>query len=303
MGVLKTIEKDKVNFLMNFDYNNVLGRLKYVLGKDASFFADVRIRKNDVSWSTKEDIELKPFCDASETEKQSIKTSVDSQIAEYKNKIVEDSLIGDFVQQIMTYPSDLFIYYTQIGGKYKIVLTGWGCKDTKKQLTTLNDDDNSGNDEAECKEEKTSNLITHSSANLKTKASSTTSNQEPNIIDEGFFIDSNKKNHRKKDKQQQSKIAIFKSITLILLAAIIALIIPVFLTGTVNRFVADVTHQWYLNGASRVIITIFVAVVTYTVAYILIRFSTLGKSVVFNVVCFILTFIWSIFMGIVWMPD
>ena len=76
MSILKTIEKEKVKFLMDFDYNNVLGRLKFVLGKDASFFADIRVRQNDVTWSTKDDKEYGVFTDANDSEKQIIKEAV-----------------------------------------------------------------------------------------------------------------------------------------------------------------------------------------------------------------------------------
>ncbi len=131
MSILKTIEKEKVKFLMDFDYNNVLGRLKFVLGKDASFFADIRVRQNDVTWSTKDDKEYGSFTDANDSEKQIIKEAVDEQIEKLSAVISGDSLIGPHTGKIVSFPSCQCIYYTVKDGIYDVVLTGWGCDTTE----------------------------------------------------------------------------------------------------------------------------------------------------------------------------
>ena len=131
MGILKTIEKEKVKFLMDFDYNNVLGRLKFVLGKDASFFADIRVRQNDVAWSTKDDKEYGSFTDANDSEKQIIKETVDEQIEKLSSIVSGDSLIGPHTEKIMSFPSNQYIYYTVKDGVYNVILTGWGCDTTE----------------------------------------------------------------------------------------------------------------------------------------------------------------------------
>lgn len=131
MSVLKTIEKTKVKFLMDFDYNNVLGRLKFVLGKDASFFADIRVKQNDVTWSTKDDKEYGAFTDANDLEKQIIKEAVDDQIEKLSFIISGDSLIGPYADKIMSFPSNQYIYYTVKDGAYHVILTGWGCDTTE----------------------------------------------------------------------------------------------------------------------------------------------------------------------------
>lgn len=133
MSILKTIEKEKVKFLMDFDYNNVLGRLKFVLGKDASFFADIRVRQNDVTWSTKDDKEYGSFTDANESEKQIIKDKVDEQIEKLSAIISGDSLIGPHTKKIISFPSNQYIYYTIKDGVYDVILTGWGCDTTESK--------------------------------------------------------------------------------------------------------------------------------------------------------------------------
>ena len=131
MSILKTIEKEKVKFLMDFDYNNVLGRLKFVLGKDASFFADIRVRQNDVTWSTKDDKEYGVFTDANDSEKQIIKDAVDEQIGKLSSIISGDSLIGPHTEKIISFPSNKYIYYIVKDGVYNVILTGWGCDTTE----------------------------------------------------------------------------------------------------------------------------------------------------------------------------
>lgn len=131
MSILKTIEKEKFKFLMDFDYNNVLGRLKFVLGKDASFFADIRVRQNDVTWSTKDDKEYGSFTEANESEKQIIKEKVDEQIEKLSVVISGDSLIGPHTDKIISFPSNQYIFYTIKNGVYDVILTGWGCDTTE----------------------------------------------------------------------------------------------------------------------------------------------------------------------------
>ena len=131
MSTLKSTEKDKVKFLLDFDYSNVLGRLKFVLGKEASFFADIRVRQNDVTWSTKDDKEYSAFIDANDSEKQIIKEAVDSQIEKLSSIISGDSLIGPHTEKIISFPSNQYIYYTVKDGIYNVILTGWGCEAIK----------------------------------------------------------------------------------------------------------------------------------------------------------------------------
>ena len=131
MSILKTIKKEKVKFLMDFDYNNVLGRLKFVLGKDASFFADIRVRQNDVTWSSKDDKEYGSFIEANESEKQIIKEKVDEQIEKLSAVISGDSLIGPHTEKIISFPSNHYIFYTIKNGVYDVILTGWGCDTTE----------------------------------------------------------------------------------------------------------------------------------------------------------------------------
>lgn len=287
MSVLKTVEKREVKFLMDFDYNNILGRLKFVLESESSFFADVQIRKTDITWSTRSNLEYKPLCEASETEKQSIRKSLDAKKQQISKMIVDDALIGNVVSQITTFPSEQYVYYAHLGDKYSIVLAGWGCCLMNNQCEKNIKD---------CADSSYSKVV--SKPNIVRPKES---NQKRPKVTDGFFIGNEKTSQKKNTKR--SKIEIIKSILLVLLAAFLALVIPIILTPFANRFVADTTHQWYLSGETRVLITIFITFVTYSLAYLIILFTPLRKSIIFNSICLILTFLWCVFAGILWMPD
>lgn len=287
MSVLKTVGKREIKFLMDFDYNNILGRLKFVLGSESSFFADVQIRKTDITWSTRSNLEYKPFCDASETEKQSIRKTLDAKKQKISKMIADDALIGNVVNLIITFPSEQYVYYAPFGNNYNIVIAGWGC-------------DLMGN---QC-EDKVKDYASSSHSNVVSKPNNERAKEtKPSIpkVTDGFFIGNEKTPQKKSTKS--SKIEIVKSILLVLLAAFLALVIPMIMTPFTNRFIADTTHQWYLSGGTRVLITIFITFVTYSLAYLIIRFTILRKSIIFNSICLILTFLWCIFAGIVWIPD
>lgn len=61
MKILKTVTRDQVHLLMDFNYNNVYGRIKYVLGKEALLFSDIHIKNLEVQWVCKDDAEYVAF--------------------------------------------------------------------------------------------------------------------------------------------------------------------------------------------------------------------------------------------------
>lgn len=112
---------------MDYDYNNILGRLKFDLGQDSFFFADIQVRKTDITWSTKSNLEYKPLCEASETEKQAVRKSIEVQKQKISRIIAADTLIGSVVNKITTFPSEQYVFYASYNGDYAIIIAGWGC--------------------------------------------------------------------------------------------------------------------------------------------------------------------------------
>lgn len=137
MSILKTISKEDVKFLMDFDYNNVLGRLKFILGDKASFFADVRVKQKEVTWSTRDDREFCCYSDASDTEKKILRDKVNEHIGTVSAIISGDSLVGPYTEQIVSYPSNYYIYYIVENNNYNIILTGWGCGKTERDIENI----------------------------------------------------------------------------------------------------------------------------------------------------------------------
>lgn len=293
MGILKTAKRKDVKFLMDYDYNNILGRLKFDLGQDAFFFADIQVRKTDITWSTKSNLEYKPLGEASETEKQAIRESVETQIHRISKIIAVDTLIGNVVNQITTFPSEQYVFYALYNGNYTIIVAGWGCLLLEQyEINKNNIAKKTHNDIASNK-----SIIIPIKEDIEGK---TFQANNPKVTN-GFLIDNGKAIHKKTNKK--SKGNKIKSILLVVLAAIIAIIAPLFLTPITNRLIADVTHQWYLSGGTRVLITLFVTFFTYALAYFVIKYTALRKSVIFNTICMILTFLWCVLVGIFCMPD
>ena len=201
MSVLKTIEKGKVKFLMDYDYNNILGRLKFVLGQDAFFFADIQVRKNDITWSTKSKLEYKPFCEASESERQIIKKSIDVQKQRISRIISGDALIGGVMNQIMTFPSEQYVYYALYNDDYNVIIAGWGCCQMEHQH------EEHGYNQVEHSHNKVAS--NHQNKGIPTKEDVIrTKSPHPNHqkVTSGFFISSDKTPQKKSTKRPKGEI-------------------------------------------------------------------------------------------------
>ena len=126
--MVKTIKKNDVKFLMDFDYNNVLGRLKLVLGSEVSIFADVRVKHSDVNWYIPEGIEYIPLSETNgelaKVGRERLRVILDN----LRSKIKQDALLGSHVDRILSYPSEDFVYFCQKNDEYSFVITGWGCQ-------------------------------------------------------------------------------------------------------------------------------------------------------------------------------
>lgn len=103
-------------------------------------------------------------------------------------------------------------------------------------------------------------------------------------------------------REDKSSRKYTKDIVLIIVAALVALIVPISTTGLVNQIVSEITSQWYLSGTSRVIITVMMTIVTYLLSFLIIRRTIMKKSIIFIVISLFWTFIWCVVAGLVYMP-
>ncbi len=103
-------------------------------------------------------------------------------------------------------------------------------------------------------------------------------------------------------QESPTKKIVFSTFWLIL-AAVIAIILPIPLTQIVNEQVADWTGQWYLNGKTRIWITLGICVFDFLIAAIFTRQSVMKKSFLFYFITLLLIFEWTTMTGLMLMPD
>lgn len=89
---------------------------------------------------------------------------------------------------------------------------------------------------------------------------------------------------------------------LIVIAIIIALVVPIFLMGIIypafQIFLSE--GNIVLTPFLRLTATIVMAIIDYGIAYIPIYYSDKRKHIGFNVICFILTLLWCMALGLLW---
>lgn len=128
MKTLKSATKSEVQLLMDFDYNNVLGRIKYVLGKEASLFSDILIKNSEIHWMVRDDSEYVPLTELSSDVQSEVKGALNGRLSYVSGIISGDSLIGAHSEKILSYPSDEYVFVKDGKGNGDIIITGWGCK-------------------------------------------------------------------------------------------------------------------------------------------------------------------------------
>ncbi len=127
MKTLKSTTKSEVLMLMDFDYNNVLGRIKYVLGKEASLFSDILIKNSEIHWMVKDDSSYVSLTELSSDVQSEVKGILSRRVSYVSGIISGDSLIGVYSDKILTYPSDEYVFVKDGTGNGDIIITGWGC--------------------------------------------------------------------------------------------------------------------------------------------------------------------------------
>lgn len=142
MKILKTVTKDQVRLLMDFDYNNVYGRIRYVLGKEAVLFSDIHIKNPEVHWVVRDDAEYVALSELPSEKVSEVKNLLSEKISYVTNVLSGDSLLCDYVAKITTYPSDDYIFVNESNGELNVVIAGWGCNlstQGNKEMSSVED--------------------------------------------------------------------------------------------------------------------------------------------------------------------
>ena len=89
---------------------------------------------------------------------------------------------------------------------------------------------------------------------------------------------------------------------LIIVASVLAIFAPLFLMAIIYP-----AFQFFLPEGNivltpplRITATILMSIIDYGIAYIVIYHSSKRKKILFNVGCYTLTLLWSIFIGFMW---
>ena len=127
MKTLQKISKNQVQFLIDLDYNNILGRLKYTLGTKSTIFSDIYVKSREIIWSVKDDSDFVSLLEADDQTKKLIITDLTDRLKEIKDIIQSDDLLKDFHEDLLKFPSEAFVFYDRVNIN-NIVVTAWGCK-------------------------------------------------------------------------------------------------------------------------------------------------------------------------------
>lgn len=125
--IIKVNNKD-LSFRLQLNYNNVYSRLKMLLGKDASLFADISTKSNATTWFADDNAEYTPLSEAPKAKRHEMMLQLDKQLKRVNKELNGSEELAPFADDILEVPSNNFVFYRELNdGNYKFILTAWGC--------------------------------------------------------------------------------------------------------------------------------------------------------------------------------
>lgn len=123
------VNNNELSFRLKLNYNNVHSRLRMLLGKSASLFADIKPMPVFTAWYAEDDADYTALSDAPKAESREIMVRLSSVLKNTKKAIDNSKELAPFADDILEVPDNRFIFYRKLDdGAYKFVLAGWGCK-------------------------------------------------------------------------------------------------------------------------------------------------------------------------------
>lgn len=122
------VNNSELSFRLKLNYNNVYSRLRMLLGKSASLFADISTKSTATTWYADDDAEYNALSDAPKSELRDIMLSLSQVLKAVKKEIDKSQELAPYADDIMEVPDNNFVFYRKVDGGYKFVLAGWGCK-------------------------------------------------------------------------------------------------------------------------------------------------------------------------------
>lgn len=130
MKQLLKISNAGLNYKLNLNYNNVYARLKMLLGKKASLFADISTKSSGTTWYSDDDEVYSRLSEAPKEEVNKLSVALNDAVSAVRKELSAAPELANYVDDILEIPDYSFVFYRKDGVGYKFILAGWGCKYT-----------------------------------------------------------------------------------------------------------------------------------------------------------------------------
>lgn len=123
------VNNSELSFRLKLNYNNVYSRLRMLLGKSASLFADIKTMSSTTTWYADDDADYTALSEAPKSEVREIMVRLNSVLKNAKKEIDKSDELTPFSDDILEVPDNSYVFYRKLSdGTYKFILAGWGCK-------------------------------------------------------------------------------------------------------------------------------------------------------------------------------
>lgn len=138
MKSLLKINNSELSYRLNLNYNNVYSRLKMLLGRKASFFADISTKSSGTTWYSDDDAEYTRLSEAPKEEINALSTALNNAVYSVRKELSTSPELSSYVDDILEIPDNSFVFYRKNADGYKFILAGWGCKLAHQSATDSN---------------------------------------------------------------------------------------------------------------------------------------------------------------------
>lgn len=132
------IRNGELSFRLKLNYNTVYSRLRMLLGKKASLFAEISTKSTGIIWYADDDAEYSNFAEAPAALQKSLSNALAKNINSVRKELVQSKELAAYTDDILEIPDYSFVFYRSEGSGYKFVLVGWGCKFAHQNTTDPN---------------------------------------------------------------------------------------------------------------------------------------------------------------------
>lgn len=138
MKSLLKINNSELSYRLNLNYNNVYSRLKMLLGKKASLFADISTKSSGTTWYSDDDAEYTRLSEAPKEEVKALSVALNDAVYCVRKELSASPELSSYIDDILEIPDNSFVFYRKNADGYKFILAGWGCKFAHQSATDPN---------------------------------------------------------------------------------------------------------------------------------------------------------------------